>query len=125
MILDHVAERAGLIVVAAAVLDPHLLRDRDLHMINVAPIPQRLKKRIGKPEGEEVLNCLLTQVVIDPVHLRLIEDVKQRLIQRARRVQVMAEGLLDKIRVRVRSRASLALPRPLTIIETIPGGVAR
>ena len=95
VVLHHVAQGAGLLVIAAAMLDADLLRDGDLHVVDVAPVPDRLEDGVGEAEGQDVLHRLLAQVVIDAVDLRLAIDPGQGLGQGAGRGQVMPEGLLD------------------------------
>jgi hypothetical protein len=44
----HVAKRAGLLVEHAALLDTDRLRNCNLNMVDLLPIPKWLKKAIGK-----------------------------------------------------------------------------
>ncbi len=94
MVRNHVPQRARLLVVAAAVLDPELLGDRDLHVIDVAAVPHRLEDPVGEAEDEDVLHRLLAQVVIDPVDLLLAQVAAELPVEGARRLQVVPEGLL-------------------------------
>ncbi len=95
VVLEEVAARAGLLVERAAVLDADRLRDRDLDMVDMAPVPDRLEDAVSEAEDEEVPDGLLAQVVIDPVDLRLAEDLADLAVQADRRDQVVAERLLD------------------------------
>ena len=74
MALDHVAQRAGLLVVGRAVLDAERLGHGDLDVIDIMPVPDRLEEDVGEAEGEDVLDRLFAEVVIDPVDLPLGED---------------------------------------------------
>src|ERR1043166_2943779 len=71
VVLEHVAHHARLLVVTRAMLDAQGLRRGDLHVVDVVPVPHRLEDRVGEAEDQEVLDRLLPQVVIDPVHLGL------------------------------------------------------
>jgi hypothetical protein len=71
--LHHVPDNALDIVVAGAVLHSNALSHRDLHVIHVVAVPQGLEDGVGEAEGEDVLHGLLAQVVVDPVHLGLVE----------------------------------------------------
>ena len=71
VVLDHVAQRAGLLVVAAAPLDAERLGDGDLHVVDVAAVPERLEDAVGEAEDQDVLDRLLAEVVVDAVDLRL------------------------------------------------------
>src|SRR5437870_6810224 len=57
------------IEVSTALLYPPCLRIRDLYMIDVTPVPDRLENGVVKPENHDVLYGLLTQVVINAVDL--------------------------------------------------------
>ncbi len=71
MVLHDVAERARAVVKIAATLDTEVFRHRDLHAFDELPIPQRLEKRIGKAEKEQVLHRVFAQVVVDAKNVLL------------------------------------------------------
>ena len=85
----------GLLVERAAALDPDRLGDGDLHVVDVAPVPDRLEDRVGEAQGEDVLHRLLAEVVVDPEHLVLREVGVHELVERHRGGAVVAERLLD------------------------------
>ena len=87
--------RPGLLVERATRLDPERLGHRDLDVVDVAPIPERLEDPVAEPEDEQVADGLLAQVVVDPVDLLLAEDLEDLAVEPDRRVEVAAEGLLD------------------------------
>ena len=95
MVLDHVADGARLFVVVAAPLDAKGLSHRDLHVVDVAPVPDRLEDAVAKPQHHDVLNGLFAQVMVDAIDLLLRETFGQRGVQRLGRVVVMAKRLLD------------------------------
>ena len=96
MWLGTMSRRApGLLVVGPAGLHPHVLGHGDLHVVDVAPVPDRLEDAIGEAEDQDVLDRLLAQVVVDAVDLALVQHGAQLTIQLAGRIQVAAEGLLD------------------------------
>ena len=95
MVLHHVAQRARVVVVAAAGAHPHLLGDGDLHGVDVAAVPERLVDRVGEAEGEDVLHRLLAQVVVDAEDLRLVEQAAEEAVELLGAVEVVAEGLLE------------------------------
>jgi len=59
VVLDHVADDAGGLVITTASLDAHGLGDGDLHMIHIVPIPERLENSVGEAKDEKVLNRFL------------------------------------------------------------------
>src|SRR5258708_144942 len=65
MILDDIADRAGLIVECAATPYPKILSHRNLDVVDVVAIPDRFEKHVGKPEVRKVLHRFLTEVMID------------------------------------------------------------
>ena len=95
MVLHHVAQRAGLLVERPAAFHAQRFRRRDLHVIDVVAIPDRLEDAVGEAEDQNVLHRLLAQVVIDAEDLVLVEDRVDLVIQFARRIEIVAERLLN------------------------------
>jgi hypothetical protein len=95
VVLDHVAQAARLLEVAAAPLDADRLRPGDLHVIDEVVVPERLEDPVGEPEHQQVLDRLFSQVMIDAVDLLLVEDLVDLAVEGAGRLQVDAERLLD------------------------------
>src|SRR4029077_14442924 len=75
--------------------DAHRLSRRDLNVIDVVAIPDRLQDAVGKTERQNVLNRFLAQVVIDPVNLFLLKKLLDVRIQGTGRLEVASEGFLD------------------------------
>ena len=65
MVLDEVAQRAGVVVVAGAAPDADVLGRGDLHVGDVVAVPQRLEHAVREAEREHVLDGLLAEVVVD------------------------------------------------------------
>ena len=95
MVLEEVARGAGLLVERAALLDADRFRHRDLHVVHVPAMPDRLEDPVPEAEDEDVPDRLLAQVVVDPVDLRLAEDLADLPVEADRRRQVAPERLLD------------------------------
>ena len=83
------------VVEAAAALDAEVFRHRDLHALDVGPVPERLEERIREAEEQHVVDGALSEVVVDPEDVALDERAEQDPIQIARRGEVVPEGLLD------------------------------
>ena len=94
MVLDHVAQLAGLVEVAPAALDADGFGDGDLHMGNVVLVPA---SRTGcwQSAGRSVLHRVLAQVMIDAIGPVFREETRHRVIHLAGRPQVMADGLFQ------------------------------
>ena len=65
VVLDDVARGADAVVVAGAPADADVLGHRDLHVVDVVGVPHRLEELVGEAQGEEVLDGLLAEVVVD------------------------------------------------------------
>ena len=92
---DHVAQGADGVVEMAAVLDSEALGHRDLDRREVVAVPDRLEHRVGEPQEEDLDQPHLSQEVVDPVQLGLVEVLVDLLVERRRRGDVVPEGLLD------------------------------
>ena len=95
VVLEEVPDRPGLLVERAAGLDPDRLGHGDLHVVDIAAVPDRLEDAVAEPEDEQVPDRLLAQVVVDPVDLLLAEDLAHFAVEADRRLEVAPERLLD------------------------------
>ena len=87
MVLEDVADRARLLVVAGAPLDADRLGDGDLHVVDELPVPDRLEDAVGEPQRQHVLDGLLAEVVVDAEDLVLVEVLLEPSVQLARRLR--------------------------------------
>ena len=69
MVLDHIAHGAGFFVVLTSGIDADILRDRDLDIVHVAAVPDRLEDAVAEAEHHDVLDGLLAEVVINAIDL--------------------------------------------------------
>lgn len=125
MVLDHVPKSAGLVIVMAAGLHPCLFGHGDLHVVNVAPVPDRLEKRVGKAEGENVLNRLLSEIMINAKDLAFVKEPGEKAVQFLGRVKIAAKGLSTTILACFRSVLSRALANPWATGSVRCGGTPR
>ena len=95
MVLKHVPEHAGGLVVARPAFHAHRFGDGDLDMVDMVPVPERLKNRIAEPEHEDILDGFLAQVMIDPEYLVLMEQLVELIVERTRSLKVAPERFLD------------------------------
>src|SRR5699024_7393094 len=68
---------------------------RDLNVIDVRPVPDRLEQGIGKAQGEQVLDRFLAQVVVDAEDRLRWEYPLHGFVQVPGAGQVVAEGFLE------------------------------
>ncbi|MNS69936.1 hypothetical protein D3C72_1032670 [compost metagenome] len=95
VVLDHVAKRAGRLVVAAPALHAERLGGRDLDVVNVVVVPDRLEDAVGEAQGEQVLDGLFAQVVVDAVDEVLVDVLGELGVELSGRGEIAPERLLD------------------------------
>lgn len=66
-----------------------------LDVVDVVTVPRRVEELITETQNENVLDHLLTQVVINAEDLLFLPVGVQGLLQVARALKIFAEGLLD------------------------------
>jgi len=71
MILNHVPQSAGLLVVSAASAHAHRLAHGDLHVVNRVAVPQPFENRVREAEHHDILDGFLAEVMIDAKDLLL------------------------------------------------------
>ena len=116
MVLDHVPQRAGFFVIPAAPLDAETLGNRDLDIIDVVAIPDRLEHAVAEAKDKNVLDRFFAEVVIDAIDLIFVVDPVQHLVQLARALQIASERLFD----RPRGSRPLTRPRPALASDQDP-----
>ena len=87
--------RARRVVVAGPALDADRLGHRDLDVVDHVRGPEPLEDGVGEAQRQQVLHRLLAEVVVDPEDLLLGEDLADRVVDRAGRLQVLADRLLQ------------------------------
>ena len=95
VVLDDVAQRPSLLVVAAAAVDTGGLGDRDLDVVDHLSRPGPLDHRVREPEDKDVLHRLLAEVMVDAEDLRLVEDLAHDATELAGARQVVPDRLLQ------------------------------
>src|SRR3546814_18020694 len=98
----HISQGNRIFKIATPVFHAHLLRHRNLDIIDVITVPQRFKQRISKTEGQDILYRFLTEVMVYAVYLLLLECPPQQLVKRYGRLLVVTERFLDNNPVRPR-----------------------
>ena len=122
MVDDDVAQRADGVVEVAAILDAEVLGHRDLDALDVLPVPDRLEDPVREPEEEDLVEAHLPEVVVDAEELGLVDVLVELRGERACRLAVVAERLLDDDpRVFVRPTSS----SPFTTVPKRKGGISR
>ena len=69
VVLHHVAQRAGFVVVRPAAFDANRFGHGDLHVVDVRGVPQRLEQRVREAQRQQVLHRFFAEVVVDAEHL--------------------------------------------------------
>ena len=95
VVLEHVAQHADRVVVRRPMADGQVLGGRDLHVVDVVAVPDRLEDAVGESQHQHVLHRLLAQVVVDAIDLVLGKDVVHLAVEFAGAGQIGAEGFFD------------------------------
>ena len=95
MVLDDVTRRADTVVIAGTTRHADILGMRDLHMVDVIIVPDRLIHRVRETKCQYVLHGLLTEIMVDTEHTRWIEHLGDHTIQLLGACQIMPERFLD------------------------------
>ncbi len=95
MVLNHVTEGAGGVVIRAAFFHAHRFACSDLDVIDETMIPEWLKNGIGEPQHHDVLGGFFAEVVIDAVDGVFVENVAHCFIECVGRCLVLPERFLD------------------------------
>ena len=95
VVLHHVTQRAGGVVVAtASAFHAEVFGAGDLHVVDVAAVPVRLEERVGKAQHHDVLGGLFAQVMVDAVGVVFRKGARDGFIKRLRGGEVFAKRLL-------------------------------
>src|SRR3954467_9648832 len=95
MILHHVTECAGGVVVAAPAAHADGFGDGDLDMVDPPAVPYRFEQHVGEPQDQQVLHRLLAEIVVDPKYLVLLEYRSHLLVDLARAGEIPTDRLLQ------------------------------
>ena len=72
VVLHHVPQGAGGLVIPGPLLDPDRFGCGDLNTRDVVPVPDRFENGVGEAQHHDVLDGLLAQVVVDSEDLVLL-----------------------------------------------------
>src|SRR5436190_18520302 len=95
MILKHITNYSGILVITAARHHTDVFHCGDLDVVDPLAIPEWLEDRVGEAQYQHVLHGLLAQVVIDAEDLVLGEEAEDELIEMRCRFEITPERLLD------------------------------
>ena len=92
MILYHVAYNSRAVKIGAPVLYANVFQRIYLYGLNVAGVPYRVKKGVGKAEDQNILHRFLGQVVVYAEYLQFVKVVLQVPVKFPGAFNVVAEG---------------------------------
>ena len=95
MILHDIADRSGLIIKCATALNAEVLGHCDLNAFNIIAVPERFQKGIGEAKDQHIVHGPLAKIVVNAVHVGLVECAQEHSVQFLGRGQIIAEGLFD------------------------------
>src|SRR4029450_14087638 len=95
MILNHVADCAGLIAERSWPLDSKILCHRDLHAFDLSALPERLQKRVLEAEEHHIMHRPLAEVMVDAKDRRLVEGTEAHPVEFLCGGAVVTEGFFN------------------------------
>jgi hypothetical protein len=93
--LHDITDDAELIEVAPTALSAERLLKCDLDVVDVVTVPRGVEELVAESQDENVLDHLLTEVVVNTEDLLLLPVRIQSLLQIARALKILAERLLN------------------------------
>jgi hypothetical protein len=93
--LHDITDDAELIEVASAALSAERLLKCDLDVVDVVTVPRGVEELVAESQDENVLDHLLTEVVVNTEDLLLLPVRIQSLLQIAGALKILAERLLN------------------------------
>ena len=95
VILDDVAQGAGLVIVGAAFFDADIFEDGNLDVVDVMVIPEGLEDAVGKAENKQVLDRFLAQIMVDTKDLFFVKELIDFFIKSTGGLEVPAERFFN------------------------------
>ncbi len=95
MVRHHVPQRPGSFVEPAATLDTHSFGRRDLHVVDMVAVPERLEDAVRKSQHQNVLDRFLAEEMIDPIDLVFGQHLEDLRVECLRRCEVVPERFFD------------------------------
>ena len=95
MVLKHVSQYPGMIIVSSPMLHTEGLRSGYIDMIDVRAVPEWFENRIAKSKYQDILNRLFRQIMIDAVDLAFLEAFVEPPIELNSRAQIPTKGIFD------------------------------
>src|SRR6266702_804778 len=95
VVLYHVTDSPGLLVVLCPRADAQTLSSPNLYMVNVLCIPERLKDPISEAECQQILYSLFAHIVVNTVDLILTEHTAYLAVELLCGGQVASKGFFN------------------------------
>src|ERR1700716_4735315 len=96
MVLNHVPKRPCSFLITSPVLSPELFARRDLHVVDIARVPQMLENGVSETQNHDVLCGFFSEIVIHPERVRFGETVPDRRVQCFGALSIDSEWLLHE-----------------------------
>jgi hypothetical protein len=94
-VLHDITDDAELIEVTTSALSAEWLLKCDLNVVDVVTVPCSVKELVAESQNEDVLDHLLTKIVVNTEYLLLLPVGFQSLLQITRALEILAERLLN------------------------------
>lgn len=100
MVLHDVANDAEFVEVSSATLRTEGLLEGNLHVVDVVAVPCSAEEGVAKPQDQNVLHHLLSEVVVDTEQFLFLPIWLQRLLELSGASKVLAEWFLNLVHQR-------------------------
>jgi len=94
-VLHNITDDTELVKVATSALGTEWLLEGDLDVVNVVAVPGGAEELVTEAKNEDVLDHLLTQVVVDTEDLLFLPIWLKSALQLSRAAKVLTEWLFD------------------------------
>jgi hypothetical protein len=95
MVLHDISNDTKLVKISTTPLSPEWLFERDLDVVDMVAVPGSTKEFVTKSQNQNVLDHLLSKVMVNTENLLLIPVWLQSLLQFAGAGKILSEWLLD------------------------------
>ena len=117
MILYHISEGSGRLIVCPTIPDRERFTHGDLDIVDIMMIPYRLEKNIGKPKCEDILYSSFRHIVIDTIDLLFRKKWNEGMMERSGTLEISTEWLLENDTSMRKSRTQSSIPEEKIIEE--------
>ncbi|MNW63225.1 hypothetical protein D3C74_414080 [compost metagenome] len=95
MILPHITQSAGVIIISTALFNADRLPQCNLNVCDVFIVPERFEEGVPEANHFDILHHFLAQIVINPIDFLFLKHFADLFIQLLGRWQIISKRLLN------------------------------